>query len=73
MTGPEEVSVRVEHLRRLLHDVNNAAASVLTKSELALMTSDPAQREAALRRIGELAEELGAYARSARNDLLGDG
>jgi len=72
MTAPPTVTVQVDDLRRVLHHYNNLAAQLLTKSELALLTDEPAAREEALRRIGEISEALGRHTREARALFLGD-
>ncbi len=72
MAMTETVTVRTEDVRRILHAYNNYAALLLTKSEMALLSSDPQVREEALRRIGEVSEQIGAHTREARRRLLGE-
>jgi hypothetical protein len=72
MTQPETVAVRVDDVRRILHHYNNLAAQLLTKSELALLSGDAALREDALRRVGDISEQLGRHTREARTLLLGE-
>ncbi len=70
MSDEDEITLPRESLRRLLHDINNVAARVLTKAELALMGDDHAHREQALRAIQGYAEELGGVTEEARVHLL---
>ncbi len=58
-------------VRDVLHHVNNMAAKILTKAELALRTDDFVERGEALARIATYAETLGQYTNSMRADLLG--
>lgn len=67
--GPGHVEVAA--LRRVLHDVNNLTARILTQAEVALLEDDPAQHRVALEAICRAAIEMGAYTRAKRRELLG--
>ena len=66
MAGSDDATVPVAELRRVLHEVNNFAAKVMTKSEVALASRDVERQRAALERVAQIAEDLGAYVRHER-------
>ncbi len=72
MSEHDVVEVRVAELRRILHRYNNLNARILTRAEVALLSSDAAEHAAALRQICAAAEDLAEFTRATQRRLLGE-